>query len=260
MRSATSGAVSPAATCAGASAWQRCGDVIIADARVIQRRYRELYGRESVYISYGANVQVPASRAVLTPVLQRFGLEPDGYVLFVSRMTPENGAHVLIEAWRRARTRLRLVLVGAAPYVDEYRERVRRLCGSDVVMTGGLFGDDYREISHGCRFFVLPAGIDGTRPVLLDQMGFGNCVVVKNTAANSEVIGDAGVGYERTDEVGSLARWIERLTDDDATVKRLRQAAVERVRCEYSWERVADQYEALFRDMLAPRHRGRAAT
>ena len=59
-----------------------------------------------------------------------------------------------------------------------------------------LFGDGYASLSSHCLLFVLPSGVDGTRPVLLDQMGFGNCVVVNNTPANLEVIGDAGIWFD----------------------------------------------------------------
>ena len=41
-----------------------------------------------------------------------------------------------------------------------------------------------------CLFYVLASGVEGTRPVLLDQMGFGNCVLVRDSAANSDVVAD----------------------------------------------------------------------
>jgi glycosyltransferase involved in cell wall biosynthesis len=183
-------------------------------------------------------------------VLDRFGLQSGEYILFVSRMTPENCAHVLIEAYRRSGIRRKLVLVGDAPYVDDYKRQVEALAvQAGAVMTGYLFGDDYREISAHCRHFVLPAGIDGTRPVLLDQMAFGNCVVVRDTPANLEVIGDAGVSFSDADDVESLAAVLRRLDGDDAEILRLRNAALERVQQTYSWERITTQYEELFRTL-----------
>jgi glycosyltransferase involved in cell wall biosynthesis len=220
-------------------------DVLIADSQVIVQRYRQEFGRETVFIPYGANPR-PRSEAARAGVLERFGLEPDGYVLFVSRLTPENGAHVLIEAFKKSGTALKLAIVGDAPYADEYKQKLRGLLDPRIVMTGYLFGEEYREISSFCRFFVLPAGIDGTRPVLLDQMGFGNCVVVRDTPANMEVIGDAGLSFDRRDDVESLRQVIDRLSGDEATVRRLGQSALRRVREVYSWERVTDEYEALF--------------
>jgi glycosyltransferase involved in cell wall biosynthesis len=79
-------------------AWaSRFADIVVADARVIQKRYRELYNRETIFVPYGANIptQTPAS-----DILSRLGLEPDGYILFVSRLVPENRAELLIEAFQ----------------------------------------------------------------------------------------------------------------------------------------------------------------
>ena len=234
-------------------------DVVIADSTVIQRRYAELFQRDTVFIPYGAN-PYPRDRADSDrSVLDRFGLHSGEYILFVSRMTPENCAHVLVEAYRRSGSRRKLVLVGDAPYVDEYRQRVQQLAQeSGAVMTGYLFGEDYRNISVHCRYFVLPAGIDGTRPVLLDQMAFGNCVVVRNTPANMEVIGSAGASFADSDDVESLANALRRLDADDAEVERLRHAALDRVQQTYSWERVTDQYEELFAQLAGSRRSGSA--
>ena len=228
----------------------RHADVVIADSTVIQRRYADLFRRDTVFIPYGAN-PFPRDRAQGgRAVLDRFGLQPGEYILFVSRMTPENCAHVLVEAHRRSGSRRKLVLVGDAPYVDDYKRRVQQLAQeTGAVMTGYLFGEDYRQISVNCRYFVLPAGIDGTRPVLLDQMAFGNCVVVRDTPANMEVIGSSGASFSDADDVESLANVLRRLDADDAEVERLRDAALDRVRETYSWERVTDQYESLFRGM-----------
>ena len=225
----------------------RSADVVIADSTVIQRRYADLFGRKTVFIPYGANPWPREREAANRSVLDRFGLKSGEYILFVSRMTPENCAHLLVEAHRRSGSRRKLVLVGDAPYVDEYKRRVQSLCdGVDVLMTGYLFGSDYRQISAHCRYFVLPAGIDGTRPVLLDQMAFGNCVLVRDTPANMEVIGDAGLSFSDADELATLVTAIQWLDTDDAELERLRLAAARRVRQTYSWDRITDQYEALF--------------
>jgi glycosyltransferase involved in cell wall biosynthesis len=175
-------------------------------------------------------------------------------LLFVSRMTPENCAHILIEAYQQSGSERQLVIVGDAPYVDDYKKLVRSMASrnANIILTGYLFGADYRQISSHCSFFVLPAGIDGTRPVLLDQMAFGNCVVVRDTAANLEVIGDAGISFSAEDDINSLADVIRGLESDDLMIETMRRRALERVESVYSWERITDQYEALFESMGGP--------
>ena len=42
------------------------------------------------------------------------------------------------------------------------------MVSKNVIFTGYLFGDGYASLSSHCYLFVLPSGVDGTRPVLLD--------------------------------------------------------------------------------------------
>ncbi|MGC8719457.1 MAG: glycosyltransferase [Thermodesulforhabdaceae bacterium] len=226
--------------------------VIIADSRAILKRYKEQLGARTVYIPYGANPWHRDLEKNNQDVLKRFGLSPDGYILFVSRMTPENKAHLLVEAFKKANTHLKLVLVGDAPYVDDYKKQLDRICEGDdrIIRTGYLWGKDYRQISCHARFFVLPSTIDGTRPVLLDQMAFGNCVVVANNPAQMEVVKDCGVYFEKERPVESLAEKIELLSRDDELVQYLRQKAFRRVTKRYSWDRITIQYEKLFEKIM----------
>jgi glycosyltransferase involved in cell wall biosynthesis len=231
----------------------RAADVVIADSTAISRRYAEELGTATTYIPYGAVPWPRAKEAANTATLRRFGLEPDRYILFVSRLTPENRAHVLLEAYRRAKVPLKCVIVGDAPYVADYKRALQAVPTPGVVFTGYQFGEAYRALSCHCRFFVLPSGIDGTRPVLLDQMAFGNCVVVRGTPANLEVVGPAGVSFDPGDEVEALRATLEKVAADDALVARCRQEAFDRVTRLYDWERIVDAYEALFTGLVAPK-------
>lgn len=219
-------------------------DVVIADSRAIQRRYAEVYKRETVFVPYGANIRLEERG---TATLEKFGLRRDGYVLFCGRFVPENRAELLIKVFNTIETDLKLVLVGDAPYADDYKRELQELAGPNVVFTGYAFGDAYAELSRNCLFYVLASGINGTRPVLLDQMGFGNCVVVRNSASNAEVVADAAITFEDSDEFDALRAVIVRLLGDRALVEEYRQKSVERVRAAYDWEKITDEYLAMFR-------------
>src|SRR5437879_1133179 len=63
---------------------------VVTDSETMRQYYRSRYGKSSVMIGYGA--EPPASRQISPEysVLQRFGLKPRQYVLYVSRLEPEN--------------------------------------------------------------------------------------------------------------------------------------------------------------------------
>jgi glycosyltransferase involved in cell wall biosynthesis len=234
-------------------AWAcRLANVVIADAKVIQERYVRVYRRETVLVPYGANVRLEEAG---TETLWKYGLEPRKYVLFVGRMVPENRADLLIEAFRAVprSAGVKLVIVGDAPYASEYKRELATMADDRVVFTGYAFMEEYRELSRHCLFYVLASGVEGTRPVLLDQMGFGNCVVVRDTAANSDVVADAGVKFENARERESLAEKMNYLIGHPDVIEEYRGRAVKRVKEAFSWEKVTDQYEVLFRELVVCR-------
>ena len=228
--------------------WVACrvANVIIADARAIQKRYREIHATETTYIPYGAN----CDHDDRTDALDHLGIQPREYVLFVGRMVPENAAELLIEAYKGVHTTKRLVIVGDAPYAEAYKSKLRAMAGADVLFAGGVFGDGYRQLSSHAYLFVLPSPVDGTRPVLLDQLGFGNCVLARGTPANAEVVGECGVTFDPDRPLEDLTKRLQYLLDHPDVVSRFRRRATPRIRERYSWDSVTQQYETLFEGML----------
>jgi glycosyltransferase involved in cell wall biosynthesis len=231
----------------------RLANVIVADNQAIQERYRTEHGAAAEFVPYGANVLRDES----TEALARFSLEPRRYVLWVGRLEPETRVEEVIQAFNALRRPpgLRLVILGDAPFADAYKARLRALATPDVVFTGYCFGEAYRQLGCHAFAYVQPSPTSGTSPALLDQMAFGNAVVVRGTPTNSEVVADAGLTYDPEDPVTGLAAALQRLLDDPALTARLREAAVRRVESTYSWDRITDRYEALFASLcgLDPR-------
>ena len=223
----------------------RTAQVLIADAKVIQRRYQELYGAATIFVPYGANV----ARDEGTDVLQRWGVLPRRYLFYVGRFVPENCIDLLIRAFLQLRTDMKLVLVGDAPYADAYRETLRQLANDRVVFTGYAFGRDYAQLSSHAYAAIQPSAVDGTRPALLDQLGFGNCVLVRNSPANAEVVSDCGIYFDAENPETDLPAKLQQLIDQPATAETYRSRAASRINAYYQWDWITAFYEDLFTRM-----------
>ncbi|HSR87711.1 MAG TPA: glycosyltransferase [Pontiella sp.] len=173
---------------------------------------------------------------------------PDDYIFYVGRFVPENAIDLLIRAYKKLKTDKKLVLVGDAPYADAFKKSLHELAGSDdrIVFTGYAFDDDYAQLSANAYVYVQPAGIDGTRPALLDQMGFGNCVLVRDSSVNMEVIGDCGCFFSREKLEESLTEVLQDLIDNPDKIADYRSKVVSRIENYYNWEWVTSFYEDLF--------------
>ncbi len=215
----------------------------VTDARVIQEYYLARHRAISTMIAYGAEVERRPD-----PLVRRWRVEPNRYVLYVSRLEPENNAHLVIEAFKRVRTAHKLVIVGDAPYAREYINDLKARARRDkrIVFTGFVFGRDYRALQQNAYCYVHATEVGGTHPALLEAMGFGNCVLTLAAPENIEAIGDAGIAY--ADE-SDLAEKLQRVLRDGSLVQSYRHRAQARVQDAYEWDFVVDQYERLFAKM-----------
>jgi len=224
-------------------------DRLVTDAEVIRSHYLDRYDADSVVITYGVDPRPPARREML----DRLGLEPRSYFLYVSRFEPENNPHRVAEAYHRTGGELPLVMVGDAPYSDAFIAGFQRRADPRIVFPGAIYGDGYRELLSHARAYIHATEVGGTHPALVEAMGYGNCVLVNDTPENREVAGDAGL-YFRAADPATLTELLERIRRQPETARRQGAAAARRAARRYSWERVTRQYEALFRELA-----GRAA-
>ena len=224
-------------------------NVYITDSHVVQGYYRDQYGDEPAYIPYGSDVEILPPAATLA----QYGLEPGKYILFVGRLVPENCAHHLVQAFRELDTDLKCVIVGDAPYAEEYIAGLKELAANDqrIIFTGYVFGTGYQELGSNAYVFVESSGVGGTHPALVEAMAFENCVVTHNTPENLETIGDAGFAYDGKTGAADLRRVLEELLRDPELVRLYRHKARQRAQSVYSWETVTDSYERLFYQICA---------
>ena len=217
---------------------------MVTDAQVIQDYYLARHNAPSTMIAYGSEVERRPDRAVV----RKWRVEPNRYILYVSRLEPENNAHLVIEAFKKVRTAFRLLIVGDAPYAEQYIEDLKARAKGDkrIIFTGFVFGQDYRSLQQNAYCYVHATEVGGTHPALLEAMGYGNCVLTLATPENLEAVGEAGVSY--VDEF-DLAEKLRRVLRDGSLVQAYRNRAQLRVRKCYDWETVVDQYERLFRKM-----------
>jgi glycosyltransferase involved in cell wall biosynthesis len=226
----------------------KTSNVVISDAHKIRERYLKRYKHRTVFVPYGANIVSEKEKESL----KKWGLQPREYILYVGRFVPENSIDILIKAYKNLKTQKKLVLVGDAPYVSKYKSYLYSLAENDpdIIFTGYVFDKEYAQLSSHAYVYIQPSGVDGTRPALLDQMGFGNCVIVKNTPANLEVIGTYGLSFSWVNPVESLVHVLNKTLNDESLVIHLRNQVRERIKTYYNWDFIVAFYEDLFNRLL----------
>jgi glycosyltransferase involved in cell wall biosynthesis len=205
-------------------------------SQALERHYRNAYGVQTTYVPNGSMIR----NRVAPSQLPEWGLEPDNYILFLGRLSPEKNCRLLIEAYENLDTRAKLVLAGGSSYTNGYVDELRKHQSEQVVFLDWVYGSALDELLTNAALFVLPSDLEGLSLALLDAMGAAVCVLTSDIPENREVIADTGFTFQPGD-AADLTRMLRLLLSDANARTVAGGKAQARVREHYLWPRIATQ-------------------
>lgn len=224
-------------------------DVVITDSRLIKKYYKKKYGKDSVYIPYGADVL----NSISSDGLDRFGLNPGKYILQSCRLEPENNPHLVIDGYQKSKMSLPLIIVGDAPKGSKYKAKLHKMAenlmnSGKIRFLGGIYNDSYKQLIAHCAIYIHAHEVGGTNPSLLEALGAGQAPLYLDIPFNREVVGEAGFPFQK--DANALASSIDYLVNHPEEIINRSKFAKDIIRERYSWDSVISQYEILFSKMV----------
>ena len=224
----------------------------IAISERIQQHNLDKHYVSSALIPNGVTLPVMPNS---TNSLQAYGLQPEKYILLVSRLVAEKRHHDLIEAFRLANLPddWKLVIVGAADHPNAYTRSVLAAIEQtpNVICTGFQSGLALRELYAHAHLFVLPSSHEGMPIAMLEALSYGLHVVASDISANLE-IGLAETHYFPMGDVSALSEKLRDFTDCSLTLDE-REARRAWIAQRYDWRNIAQQTLDVYRDVMAGR-------
>ncbi len=227
-------------------------DIVIADAVGIVDHLREAYGRQAVFIPYGAHVITPGYDQ-----LSALSLTPGAYHLVVARFEPENHVREVVEGFLRSDAKLPLAVVGSAPYSRKYTLEVERMAATSprVRLLGGVWDQQVLDQLYGnCFTYLHGHSVGGTNPSLLRAMGAKAPVTAYDVVFNREVTAGIARFFSTPAEV-RLALEADEADPSSASDRGSRGQS--HVASSYRWDDVTDGYERLCRELQVRSRRSR---
>lgn len=219
-------------------------DEIIVLSANTKEYFEKEYGRKTVFIPNG--ISRPKLREA-EEIVKLWGLERDGYLLFLARVVPEKGAHYLVEAYKRLKTNKKLVIAGGSSHSSEYYMNLKQLAADNenIIFTNFVGGRALEELFSNAYCFILPSDIEGMAISLLEAMSYGNCCLVSDIRENVEVVEEYAEHFVASD-VESLYSRLKKLVENPNIVKSYKDKAADYICNKYSWDRVVDETVELY--------------
>lgn len=224
------------------------GNELIADHPELNTYLRtRAPARKITTIAYGAH---PVSSAS-TKAVEALGLKPSGYFNLIARPIPENSILEIVQGFSRRPRGTRLALLGNYHEADPYHRDVVAAASDEVVFLGAIYEP---EIVQAIRFhsagYLHGHTVGGTNPSLVEALAAGNPVIAHDNKYNRWVAADAALYFEDADGVSAA---VDRVIGEAGLRRQLSRNALERFEAEFTWEKVASEYEALLRQAMAGR-------
>jgi glycosyltransferase involved in cell wall biosynthesis len=234
--------------------WAACKfpHATITVSQLLQKYAAEQYQTEATYIPNG--VTKPA-KGIGSDQLAQFGLQPNKYLVMVSRLVRHKGAHLLIMTYRQLKQAglhngHKLAIVGGSSFTDEYVAELKALAGGDpdIVFTDTQTGAALEQLYANAYMMVHPSSSEGLPICVLEGMAYGQAVLASDIPEITEVTAEHGFSFRDKNVFDLYSKLAELIADPYAVVQKGR-AARQFVLEGYAWDDIAVKVSGLYTEL-----------
>jgi starch synthase len=185
--------------------------------------------------------------------LERLGVRSP-YVLFVGRITDQKGIFHLLEASRRLRAGVQVVVCASAPDTPEIEERLRRAVAElpNVRWINEMVAVDVvTQLYSHAAVFACPSVYEPFGLINLEAMACETAVVASAVGGILEVVEDGKTGVlvppARPD---ALADALNTLLANPTLAREMGRAGRRRVEAHFSWTSIAERTEQVYAEAI----------
>lgn len=223
----------------------RFADEIIVLSENVKNYFKDNYSRETVFIPNG--ISLP-QKAKAEEVSKKFGIEKDGYILFLGRLVPEKGIEYLVDAFKNVETDKMLVIAGGSSDTEEFEKKIRQSAEGDsrIIFTGFVQGRVWEELYSNAYIYVLPSDVEGMPLSLLEAMSYGNCCLTSDIPECADVTKEFGITFRKGD-TADLRDKLQLLCDNPEMTVRSKAESSAYICDKYNWDNVVSETLSLYK-------------
>jgi len=185
--------------------------------------------------------------------------EKENIILYVGRINPEKGVHVLLKSLSYLRKATKLVIVGPPGWDKQFFLRMLSLFNAEnqkglhkVTYLGEQDQTSLVEYYRKASLFVLPSFMEGFPVVNLEALACGTPVIASNVGGIPATIHDGENGLlVPPNDASELARAIEYMLENDDVRKRFGRAGRELVTAHFSLQVVTGKLCRIYKELIA---------
>jgi glycosyltransferase involved in cell wall biosynthesis len=240
----------------GGAFWRNAGRIIATSEMEHQDLLDDGVPQEKLVVRFnGIDVDTGTPQPARGSIRAKWGVsEYEPLILFLGRLIPRKGADILIEAFAEACPNSGKLVIAGPEGESGYRaqlEKCAREAGIEarVLFTGPVYGQEKKAFLADADIFVLPSRYENFANAAAEAMACGVPVIVSQYCGIRSLV-DGRAGLVIMPEKEPLVKAIRSLIDDRALYARF-AAGCHAVTEELSWDRLTEQMEGYYAEVLA---------
>lgn len=228
-------------------------DLLVCDSINIENYIKEDYKEhnpKTTFIAYGADTEkskLADNDSDLLNWYKEKRVKVKEYYLVVGRFVPENNYEVMITEFMKSKTKKDFVLITNVEqnkFYEQLKAKTRFDKDLRIKFVGTVYNQELlKKIRENAYGYFHGHEVGGTNPSLLEALATTDLNLLLDVGFNKEV-GEEGALYF-SKESGNLAS----LIDNELNYKQIEKLSVKakaRIEQAYSWNKIVNEYEALF--------------
>lgn len=228
-------------------------DVLVSDSKAIKEyidtKYKK-FRKISYFIPYGAYLNKKECKTdTVNKLYKKYQISENNYYLIVGRFVPENNYELMIKEFMSTNTKRDLVIVSNVEENKFYKELEKKTGFSSdarIKFVGPIYdSDSLFYIRRNAYAYIHGHSAGGTNPSLLEALASTKLNILFHAIYNVEVGMMSSFYFSK--QKGDLKRQIDKVEQfDEKTIKKYEKLAQDRIKNEYTWKLVVEQYKKIW--------------
>lgn len=233
-------------------------DYVVADAQEMGRVFTAVKMRhrkrpyETRVIYYGTN-EAPALPSDMPANVQDFfdkkGITPDKYYLIINRFVPENSYELILQEFTKSKTDCDFIMVTNQEKEHSFYERLKAAIPFEqdkrIKFVGTVYDKEILAwLRQKARGYINGHTLGGTNPGLLEALATTNVNLVRDCPFSREGAGDTALYFDDEHPLSELLVKVDGMPSEER--EELGRKAKVRMRNDFSWRHIDEQYVELF--------------
>lgn len=217
---------------------------LVSDNKGIKEYLLDEYGKESTMIPYGAEVFDNPDPTVL----KKYNVDERGYFVKICRLVPENNIEPILDGYAESNTDLPFLILAKLDnsYAGYLQEKYKN--NSEIRFLGGIYDEEVKtNLRYYSKLYFHGHSVGGTNPSLLEAMAGSALIVANDNEFNRSVLLDNALYFSDANDVKNHLNNLEEI---EAKRSDFVNGNLKRMEEVYSWDKIVEQYESLFKDLI----------